>query len=69
MKKVLKSYTVFTTILLLFAYLLSAFINWNLNPIDWVAPTILGVFTVVCSISIIGLIVIVIAYSWENDTK
>lgn len=69
MKKVLKSYTVFTTILSLFAYLLSAFINWNLNPIDWIAPTILGVFTVVCSIAIIGLIVIVISYSWENDTK
>lgn len=69
MKKVLKSYTVFTTILLLFAYLLSAFSNWNLNPADWVAPTRLGVYATVCSISIIGLIVIVIAYSWENDTK
>lgn len=69
MKKILKSFVAFTTTLLLFAYLLSAFSNWNLNPVDWVAPTRLGVFAVVCPIDIIGFIVIVISYSWENDTK
>lgn len=67
MKKILKSFAAFTTTLLLSAYLLSAFSNWDLNPVDWVAPTRIGVFAVVSVISIVGFIVIVISYSWEND--